>query len=282
MSKAGDTIENPVTGERVVVRVGTEDSGGELLEVDTYVRPGGGVTGEHVHPAIEEAFTVVRGRVGLRLNGRESIAELDRPLRVPAGVAHDWWNAGEEAHVIVEIRPGKRFEQMARNLFGLAQDGKTNSKGMPNLLQAAIFAGEFSDVLYFTKPPLLVQRLLFGALGVIARALGYRGSYLKYSGASEPSSGEGAGPTVHYKSYSGGVRFGVLAHGCLLIRAQRIAPPNDIPAIDLIREVPGRNILGASSVWNSRKSGAEAIFCSNGCVASATRAQYPQQHSPPQ
>ena len=37
MSKAGDTIENPVTGERIVVRIGTEDSGGELLAVDGYV-----------------------------------------------------------------------------------------------------------------------------------------------------------------------------------------------------------------------------------------------------
>ena len=195
MSKAGDTIENPITGERVVVRVGTEDSGGQLLEVDTYIRPGGAVTGEHVHPAIEESFTVVRGRVGFRIDGRESIAQLNQRLRVPAGAAHDWWNAGEEeAHVIVEIRPGARFEEMARNLFGLAQDGKTNSKGMPNLLQAAIFAREFSDVLYFTKPPLVVQRLLFGVLAAIARVLGYRGSYPKYSGASEPSSGEAAGP----------------------------------------------------------------------------------------
>jgi hypothetical protein len=100
---------------------------------------------------------------------------------VPAGTAHDWWNAGEEeAHVRVEIRPGARFEEMALNLFGLAQDGKTNSKGMPNLLQAAIFAREFSDVLYFTKPPLIVQRLLFGVLAGVARALGYRGSYPEY------------------------------------------------------------------------------------------------------
>jgi hypothetical protein len=51
---------------------------------------------------------------------------------------------------------------------------------MPNLLQAAIFAREFSDVLYFTKPPLLVQRLLFGGLAAIARLLGYRGSYPEY------------------------------------------------------------------------------------------------------
>jgi mannose-6-phosphate isomerase-like protein (cupin superfamily) len=181
LSKAGDAIQNPVTGERVVVRVGTEDSGGELLVADVYVRPGGAVAGEHVHPAIEEYFTVVRGRVGFRLDGRETIAELSQCLQVPAGMAHDWWNVGEEeALVTVEIRPGGRFEEMIVNLFGFAQDGKTNSKGMPNLLQAALFAREFEDVLYFTKPPRAVQKVLFAVLAPIARLLGYRGSYPEY------------------------------------------------------------------------------------------------------
>ena len=188
-------IENPVTGERAVVRLGTEKTGGESKMVEVFVKPSGAVTGEHVHPAIEERFTVVRGRVGFRLGGRETIAQLGQRLHVPAGTAHDWWNAGEEeAHVVVEISPAERFEEMVRNLFSLAQDGKSNSKGMPNLLQAAIFAREFEDVLYFTKPPLLVQRLLFGALAAIARALGYRGSYPKYSNVSGFSSDEGAGP----------------------------------------------------------------------------------------
>jgi quercetin dioxygenase-like cupin family protein len=87
-SKAGDVVENPVTGERVVVRVGTEDSGGRMLVADAYVRPGGAVTGEHVHPAIEEYFTVVRGRVGFRLDGRETVARPGERLHVPAGTAH--------------------------------------------------------------------------------------------------------------------------------------------------------------------------------------------------
>ena len=121
MSKAGQVVENPVTGERVVVHVGTENSAGELLMVDAYVRPGGAVTGEHVHPAIEDYFTVVRGRVGFRLDGRATIARLGQRLHVPAGTAHDWWNAGEEVALItVEIRPGGRFEEMIANLFGLA------------------------------------------------------------------------------------------------------------------------------------------------------------------
>ncbi len=140
-------FENPVTGERGVVRVGTEESGGELLVSDLYVRPGEAVAGEHVHLNIDEWFTVVRGRVGFRVNGRASIAEPGKWLHVPSGVAHDWWNAGdEEAHVLVEISPGARFEEAIRNGSGLAQYGKTNAKGIPNLLQLVLFAREFEDV----------------------------------------------------------------------------------------------------------------------------------------
>jgi hypothetical protein len=96
-------------------------------------------------------------------------------------MAHDWWNAGEEeAHVVVEVAPGARFEEMIKNLYGLAQDGKTDAKGMPNLLQAALFAREFEDVLQFTKLPSPVQKVLFVALAPVARFLGYRGSYPEY------------------------------------------------------------------------------------------------------
>ena len=228
MAKAGEVLENPVTGERGVVRLGTEDTGGNQVVVDLYVKPGGAVAGEHVHPVIEESFTVVRGQVGFRIAGHESIAELNRRLHVPAGVAHDWWNAGEEeAHVIVEISPGAaRFEEMIRNLFGLAQDGKTNSKGIPNLLQAALFAQEFSDVMYFTKPPLVVQRLLFGVLGSISRAMGYKGSYPKYS-APEPPSGEAGGPPSTTRVVAGAfaVAASLLVASLFLLRGTR-RPPN--------------------------------------------------------
>src|SRR5262245_13793026 len=181
MSKAGDVVENPVTGERAVIRIGTEQTGGELLVVDLYIRPAGAVMGEHIHPAIEERFTVLRGQVGFRLSGRESIAEPGVRLIAPAGVPHDWWNAGpEEALVRVEVRPAARFEAFIQNAFGLAQDGRVNRRGMPNLLQLAVLAREFDDVIRFTRPPRVMQRLLFGLLAPLARLLGYRGSYPEY------------------------------------------------------------------------------------------------------
>ncbi len=136
MSKAGEVYENPVTGERAVIRIGTDTTGGELLVADVYVRPGGAVMGEHFHPGMEERFAMLRGQVGFRLAGRVAIAEPGVELIAPPGTPHDWWNAGpEEALVRVEIRPAARFEAMIRNAFGLAQDGKVNKRGMPNLLQ---------------------------------------------------------------------------------------------------------------------------------------------------
>jgi quercetin dioxygenase-like cupin family protein len=148
MSKAGDVFENPVTRERAVVRIGTEESDGELLVVDLYVSPAGRVAAEHVHPILNEWFTVLRGRVGFRLDGRESVAKIGERLHVPPGTIHDWWNAGEEeAHVVVEVSPAARFEEAISATFGLARDGKTNAKGMPNLLQLALLSREFEDVL---------------------------------------------------------------------------------------------------------------------------------------
>ncbi len=157
MLKAGEVYENPVTGERSVMM------------------------GEHIHPEMEERFTMLRGRVGFRLAGRVSIAESGVVLIAPPGTPHDWWNAGsEEAVIRCEMRPAARFEAMIRNAFGLAIDGKVNKKGMPNLLQLAVFAREFADVIQFTHPPRIVQSILFGVLTPPARLLGYRGSYPSY------------------------------------------------------------------------------------------------------
>lgn len=179
--KAGDELTNPVTGERGVVRVAPADDNGRTLIADLFVKPGGAVAGAHYHPVIEEAFTVISGEVGFQIGDKKTIAPTGERIVVPAGVVHDWWNVGNmEAHVLVEIRPADRFMEMIANLFGLARDGKTNQKGMPNLLQLVLFGKEFEDVVVFTKPPRWIFRLTYVLLAPLARLLGYRGSYPKY------------------------------------------------------------------------------------------------------
>jgi len=177
----GDVIENTVTGERAIVLVGSADSPDGNVICFMGVRPGGRVVGEHVHPSLTERFRLVSGRLGVRVDGLDTELGPGEEVTVRPGMVHDWWNAGdEEAQVVVEINPGRRFEIMISTLFGLANDGLTNDKGMPHLLQAAVIADEFADVVQFLRPPLFIQRALFALLAPIGRALGYRPYYERY------------------------------------------------------------------------------------------------------
>jgi GNAT superfamily N-acetyltransferase/quercetin dioxygenase-like cupin family protein len=172
--RVGALYENPVTGERAVVRVPPQEANGQLLVVDLYLRPGGRVAGEHVHPAATESFTPVTGQLAVRHNGRTLHAGPGTRVEVAPGVAHDFWNAsGEEVRVLVEVRPGRRLEQLIRQLFLSAQEGRTDARGRPRPLHAAVLAQEFADTMRFTSPPRLVQRALFGLLAPVARATGH-------------------------------------------------------------------------------------------------------------
>jgi Cupin domain len=126
---------------------------------------------------------VLSGTVRFHLDGRDELARPGERVEVRPGVVHDWWNVGDdEAHVLVEIRPAQRFELMVQNLYGLANDGKANARGVPRLLALALLAREFRREGEFISPPPIVQRLLFGALAPFARARGYKAINPEYLG----------------------------------------------------------------------------------------------------
>ena len=178
----GDSVENTVTGERGILLKAPWEGDDPSLEAELHVQPGGAVAGEHLHENFDERFTVEAGRIGFKLDGEESVAGPGEVVEIPRGSWHDWWNAGddEEAVARVFVSDGTRFLLMIENLFGLARDGHTNGKGMPDPLQLTMFATEFRDVLVFKRPPAAIQSLLFGALRPIAKGRGYRGTYPQY------------------------------------------------------------------------------------------------------
>jgi mannose-6-phosphate isomerase-like protein (cupin superfamily) len=181
MFSKGDIFDNPVTGERATILLGTRETRGERLVVELELRGAGFGSALHVHPSIHERLTVVSGRVGIRVKDAISIAEPRKMIEIAPGVPHRFWNAGiVPAKLMLDIKPAKRFEAFIRNMIGLAQDGKTDSMGMPNLLQLAAIATEFDDVIRFLSPPRLLQRLMFPILVPIAAMRGYKGSYSAY------------------------------------------------------------------------------------------------------
>ena len=97
MITPGQTLENPVTGERFTFTDTAASTGGELLAFDFALRPGGAVPIPHVHPIQTERFEVVAGRmrfrVGLRTVHRRARATSSRSR--PASCTR-FANAGDE------------------------------------------------------------------------------------------------------------------------------------------------------------------------------------------
>ena len=178
MIRAGDTIENPVTGERLVFRMTSLETGGEAVVVETFVQPHGAVAAAHVHPSQEERFEVLKGSVGFRIGREKLVAGPGQRMTVPAGTPHKFWNAGDtDAHFVCEVRPALQFESLLETMFALAADGKTNRKGMPNPLRLAVIANAHFDTVRLPFPPAIVQRIGLALGSPAGRLLGYTPTY---------------------------------------------------------------------------------------------------------
>ena len=179
MIRAGDTIENPVTGEGLVFRKTSRETGGQAVVIETFVQPNGFVAAAHVHPSQEERFEVLRGSLGFKIGGKKLVAGPGQRLTVPAGTPHKFWNAGdEEAHFVCEIRPALQFESLLETMFALAADGKTNRKGMPNPLQLAVIANAHFDTVRLPFPPAILQRIALALGAPVGKLCGYSPTYL--------------------------------------------------------------------------------------------------------
>jgi quercetin dioxygenase-like cupin family protein len=132
MIKPGDTLENPVTGERFAFTHTAASTDGELLAFDFALRPGGAVPIPHVHPIQTERFEVVSGRMRFRIGWRTRIAGPGEVVEVAPGVMHSFANAGdEEARLHVEVRPALKMEQVFADVVALARTGRMTRRGLP-------------------------------------------------------------------------------------------------------------------------------------------------------
>ena len=178
MVEAGDALENPVSGQHLIIRNIAQDTGGELLEVESvYTKPTPSRPPVHYHPRQEERFEVLSGRLNVVVNGRGRTLEEGEVLTVAPGVPHQMWAAQAGARVNWQTRPALKTEAFFETVWGLAKDGKVNDKGVPNLLRVALIAREYEDEFRLASPPWTVQRLLFGSLAPIGRLLGYQARY---------------------------------------------------------------------------------------------------------
>lgn len=175
MIHAGDRLENAVTGEVLIFRETAADTDGERIRFETIVHPGGFVAAAHVHPNQTERFDVLEGEVRFRVGGEELVLQPGGTTVVPPGTPHRFWNAGStDARFICEIAPALQFESLIETMFTLAEEGRTNARGLPNPLQLAVIARAHFDTVQLPFPPAVLQRAALGVGAPLGKLVGYR------------------------------------------------------------------------------------------------------------
>jgi len=176
-----DVFDDPVLRQRFRFSRAADEEGAEVLHVDTWVDPGGGVT-PHVHPAMEERFEVLEGQLSF-LSGRKwQTASAGETVVVPPGVRHAYRNRGEEtAHMTCHARPPSTLQEFLEDTVALSRAGKITRQGIPKslsgLLAGAVLAERYRDMVVLGFPPLpppFLQRALFPALARLGERRGYR------------------------------------------------------------------------------------------------------------
>ena len=184
MINCGDTITNPVTGERMTFLKTSRQTGGEYVLVEVAVEPNGFVASPHFHPKQSERFEIIEGEMEFRI-GRETVtAGPGDVIVVEPGTAHRFRNIGDTvARFTCEVRPALQFEQLLETMFALAEDGKTNKKGLPNPLRLAVIANAHFDDVRLPFPPVWMQRAGLAMGAPIGRLLGFTPTYEPAAGA---------------------------------------------------------------------------------------------------
>ena len=178
MAYTGQTLENPVSGERITFLQTAADTDGALLEFELELSADGHVPGAHVHPEQEERFHVLEGEMTFRLGARRIVATAGETVVVPAGRVHRFANkSGAPVRARVEVVPALGMEQLLETTVELALEGNTTRKGMPKPLHLALFVRRYQREVRAPFPPAPLVRALMAPLHAIARKRGYDARY---------------------------------------------------------------------------------------------------------
>lgn len=168
----GREIVNPISGERIIIRQSGAQTGGQLLEFDLYLPPGGHVPARHAHPSQEERFTVVAGRMRFRLGRRAFVAQPGETITIPVGVAH-WFGAagGQAAQARVQVRPALRMQELFEMTEALSQStaGAAHGAWLARLSDLAHVVLEYQREVAVPHIPAPVVRVTLAPLAWLGR-----------------------------------------------------------------------------------------------------------------
>jgi quercetin dioxygenase-like cupin family protein len=158
-------IVNPLSGEQIVILRSAAETGGQVLDWELRLAPGGRVPSSHAHPEQQETFTVLEGTMRFRVGWRRIIAGPGQRVLVLPGTVHHFANAGPvTARVVVESRPALRMQELLETAAALAQGQHAARRALPRPLDLALFMTEFEREVAAPYLPRSLVRLVMRAI----------------------------------------------------------------------------------------------------------------------
>jgi quercetin dioxygenase-like cupin family protein len=166
----GRVIDNPISGERIVIRTSGAQTDGRLLCFDLYLPPGGHVPAGHVHPEQIERFTIVTGELQFRIGRRNFRVQAGETIEIPAGTAHWFGNTSAEcAMARVQVEPALRMEELLERTEAMSRSGRLFGTRLPRLADLALVLLEFERELAVPNIPTILVRAVLTPLAWLGR-----------------------------------------------------------------------------------------------------------------
>ena len=167
-------LENRHTGEVLELRR-LQENGELVLELRGTLPAHRQGPPMHIHHAEDEEGLVTAGTLSVEVGGQRLQAGPGQAVRLPRGIAHRWWNDGDQPLAFEgRTRPAVDLDRYLQAMFEVMNAGPPDRPPLFYLAHLALRHRRTQTAL--VMPP-LVQGILFRAAVVVGTLLGrYRGT----------------------------------------------------------------------------------------------------------
>ena len=167
-------LENRKTGERLRIGRVRDAEGQTILTIDGSLPPRKSGPPLHVHFHQREEGVVKAGSLGAKIGKATVVVPAGGAAVFPAGVAHQWWNAGDDVlELSGRVIPAGDLDCFLQALFAVLN---ASPSGRPSIFYLAHVLWRHRHTNAIMVLPRAVQKIVFPLVLLIGRVLGkYRG-----------------------------------------------------------------------------------------------------------
>ena len=178
----GQVLVNPITGDTFEFLETAKETNGERVTLKTMLKTKGELVPNHFHVLQDESFEVIEGKLTVWADGKLQTVAAGEKIELTKNRPHNHYNTSDEPVTYIHTTtPALDFDYFLENLIGLASDGKMKN-GKAGFVQELVTLRYMDSKAYLADIPLGIQKLLMHTVAPVARRIGYRAFYKKYTG----------------------------------------------------------------------------------------------------